>query len=189
MKSPKKYSIYLLSLVLLFFSDLSLAQSNTKQSVPNPGNKENTSKTSVFSAYYNMKIINNSKTAVVSIKRDQYECMYDAGPAGELNLIPNSEGYFKLEDDDNLFHNCNAAAKWVTWNVEYEQPNSEKKYCSVKLLTDYLSMEEGWRTYFYVTPYTDCQIPIKFTCDGNESNCQNGFVSHDWSTNIMEITK
>ncbi|WP_340611291.1 hypothetical protein [Xenorhabdus bharatensis] len=189
MKSFKIKIIYALTLILLLFSNFSLAQNNTAQSLPKSENKKHTSEPSVFSAYYDIYMLNASQTAVVKIKRDQYGCMYGAGPEEEFTLSPNEEKYFNLEDDDNIFHNCNASAKWVTWNIEYDSPNGEKKYCNVKLLTDYIDMEDGWRTYFHPTPGTNCQIPVNFICDDNKSNCYNGYVSHDSSVNTLVITK
>ncbi|PHM65574.1 hypothetical protein Xsto_01932 [Xenorhabdus stockiae] len=189
MKLLKRHIAYALSLSLIIISNYALTKENIVQGIHKTENKSTTSKPSVYSAYYNMYVLNASETAVVKIKRDQYECMYGAGPEDEFTLSHYEEKHFNLEDDDNIFHNCNASAKWVTWNIEYDAPNGEKKYCNVKLLTDYIDMEDGWRTYFYPTPGTNCQVPVNFVCDDSESNCRDGYVSHDSSVNTLVITK
>ncbi|WP_446470219.1 hypothetical protein [Xenorhabdus stockiae] len=189
MESLKKYISYILYLSIMLIAGCSLIKDNTFSHIHKKAMGKHIDKPSVYSAYYNMYMLNASETAVVKIKRDQYECMYGAGPEDEFTLSRYEEKNFNLEDDDNIFHNCNASAKWVTWNIEYDAPNGEKKYCNVKLLTDYLDMEDGWRTYFYPTPGTNCQVPVNFVCDDSESNCRDGYISHDSSVNALVITK
>ncbi|PHM65575.1 hypothetical protein Xsto_01933 [Xenorhabdus stockiae] len=186
MKSFKIQNIHTLSLILLLFSNFSLAQNNTTQSFPKPEN--NISKPSVFSAYYNMHINNKSKTANVNIIRKTYTCMYEPGPEN-ISLPPQNKRDFRLEDDDNVLHHCNREKKIETWTIEYIKPDSEKTTCSATLLTKPAGgIFAGWLTYLTPEKGTECDVPVKFICDGNTAHCRDGFSSHDGAQFTMEIT-
>ncbi|PHM28479.1 hypothetical protein [Xenorhabdus budapestensis] len=189
MKSLKKYIAYSLSLSMILFASSAFTKNNTVQNDHKIENNKTIHKPSVFSAYYNAHFKNNSKTAKVIITRTGYQCMYNAGPSDDITLLPQQERNFSLEDSNNFIGKCHSLDKWVTWSIVSYKASAWGKRCNVELHTAYIDMMTGWRTYFTpVNVDTECEIPIKFICDGNESNCQNGYVSRDGTQITMEIT-
>ncbi|CDL86157.1 hypothetical protein [Xenorhabdus cabanillasii] len=184
MKPLRKYIAYSLSLSMILFASNAFTKDSIVQNDHKIENNKTINKPSVFSAYYNAHFRNNSKTAKVTITRTGFQCMYNAGPSDDINLAPQQEINFSLEDNNNFLAHCHSWDKWVTWSIMYNQ----SKYCDVELRTAYIDMMTGWRTYFApVNVDIDCQIPIKFICDGSESKCQNGYVSRDGTQISMEI--
>ncbi|MBC8946144.1 hypothetical protein [Xenorhabdus indica] len=187
MKPLKKYIAYSLSLSMILFASSAFTKNSTVQNDHKIENNKAIHKPSVFSAYYNVHFKNNSKTVKVAIARKTFQCMYDPGPSNDIILLPQQEINFSLKDKNDFFYDCLLSDKWVTWTILY---HTWSQHCEVKLRTAYINMMTGWLTYFTPDPAdTKCEIPIKFICDGSESNCKHGYSSHDGAQITMEITE
>ncbi|MDR0218156.1 MAG: hypothetical protein LBI71_04610 [Enterobacteriaceae bacterium] len=146
MKLFKKYLAYGLSLSMMLVANSVLA------------NK-----------YYNVKFINKSDDATVTIAATDSSCMYDIGPES-ITLYPHQIISFDIQDSNNFFAGCDGGNKREEWDVLYTNPDPETKYCHVKFLQTALG-QKPWMLYFGTV---DCSIPLSFTCNDQESKCNGG---------------
>ncbi|WP_416777078.1 hypothetical protein ACNFJN_00535 [Xenorhabdus budapestensis] len=186
MKTLRKYIAYSLSLSMIIFASSAFTKDSTVQNDHKIENNKTIHKPSVFSAYYNAHFKNNSKTAKVNIIYEGSLCMYNAGPSDDIILAPQQERNFSLEDNNNFFSFCRYSDKLVRWTIVYHKPNARAQACNVKLRTTFINIITGWRTYF-THEESECMFPVKFICDGSESDCQNGYVSRDGTQITMEV--
>ncbi|MDR0218157.1 MAG: hypothetical protein LBI71_04615 [Enterobacteriaceae bacterium] len=147
MKKIKKYFVYSLSLSMMLFAHSVLA------------NK-----------YYNVKFINKSNGATVTLAVTNSSCMYDIGPKFST-LYPHQTISFDIQDSNNSFAGCAGDYKDEVWSIQYAKPNSETKYCYVEFLQTPFG-SEPWMLYFNTVE--DCSIPLSFTCNDQESKCNGG---------------
>ncbi|WP_340620037.1 hypothetical protein [Xenorhabdus siamensis] len=187
MKLLKKYIAYSLSLSMILFASSAFTKNSTVQNDHKIENNKAIHKPSVFSTDYNAHFKNNSKTAKVVISRKGFHCMYNAGPADDIILTPQQERSFSLVDNNNFFSICYLSDKFIRWYIVYHKPNDWEIHCKVELRTTLNNIIKGWRTYFTPENNIECGFPIKFICDGSESNCKNGYSSYDGTQIIMEI--
>ncbi|BET96686.1 hypothetical protein [Xenorhabdus taiwanensis] len=171
----KEYTAYTLLLTMILFANNALSKESTVQI----DKKVETTKTkgpSNFASYYNMHVKNNSVIAQVEMTRTGYDCMYGAGPE-KIDLDPQGKADFDLETNNGFFQGCTNVDKVVRWSVKYMVPNSEDRYCNIKLVTtvdDFVS--QNWSTTFTHAD-SNCNVPLKFICNGSESACQTGDTS------------